>query len=45
MKERTTIQLEKEIKKDLAMRKKYSRETYNELIKRLIEKDKRVVNE
>jgi len=41
MKNRTTIQLPREIKNALKRRKKFERETYADLIKRLIKKDKK----
>ena len=41
MNNRSTIQISKEVREALKSRKKYSRETYEETIKRLIKKDKK----
>lgn len=41
MKKRTTIQIEKEIRKALKDCKRYKRETYNDAIKRLIKKERK----
>jgi predicted CopG family antitoxin len=38
MKNRTTIQLPREVRKELSELRKYERETYSEIIKRLINK-------
>jgi len=43
MKNRSTIQIPKEVREALKGRKKYSRETYEDVIKRLIKRDKRKV--
>ena len=42
VKDRTTIQLKKAILKELKSCKKYERETYNEVLKRLIRKEKKI---
>lgn len=39
MKQRTTIQIERETLKRLLKKKKYQRETYDELLNRLLKKD------
>lgn len=39
MKNRTTIQVERETLKKLLEKKKYQRETYDELLNRLLKKD------
>lgn len=39
MEDRTTIQIEKEIREALKRRKKYSRETYGDLLKRELKLD------
>jgi len=39
MKERTTIQIERETLKKLLKAKKYRRETYDDVVKRLLEKE------
>jgi len=43
MTNRTTINIEKEIASDLRSCKKYKRETYDEVLKRLIKDKKRVM--
>lgn len=39
MKDRTTIQIPKSLRKDLKDIRKYQRETYSEIIKRLLKKE------
>jgi predicted CopG family antitoxin len=41
MTSKTTISIGKEIRKELQSHKKYQRETYDEILKRLMIKDKR----
>lgn len=41
MADNTTINIRKQIRKELQGCKKYKRETYDEVLKRLIENDKR----
>jgi len=41
---RTTININKEIRESLKQKRKYTRETYDEVLKRLLKKDKRMVN-
>jgi len=41
MKDNTTINIKKTIRKDLKSCKKYKRETYDEILDRLIKNDKR----
>ena len=43
MKNRTTIQIRRDIRKELEKCKKYDRETYNDLLKRLIARDRKEV--
>jgi len=43
MRNRTTIQLPKEVREELKNAKKYSRETYSALIKRLIKISKKTI--
>lgn len=39
MEDRTTINIKKEIRQALAKKKKYARETYDEVLERLLQKD------
>lgn len=42
MKSRTTLQIEKEILEELKKAKKYKRETYNEVLARLLKKRRKI---